>query len=117
MRGKLDWSSIHLFKNAHRTEAADEFPLTAAALEAVDLVRIDGTPMEAFFSRLIPGAYSAALRPSPIRLTVHLPLIVPEDCGIRVGDVTHHWIEGKIVAFDDSFDHEAWNNAPTIAWC
>lgn len=114
LRGKLDWSSIHLFKNAQRTISAEKFPVTVSALEAVDLVRIDGTPMEAFFSRLIPGAH---IPPhyglTNTRLTVHLPLIVPDDCGIRVGDVTHHWIEGKIVAFDDSYDHEAWNNAPT----
>lgn len=114
LRGKLDWSSIHLFKLAQKTPAAANFPRTVAALEAVDLVRIDGTPMEAFFSRLRPGAH---IPPhyglTNTRLTVHLPLIIPDDCGIRVGDVHHHWTEGKIVAFDDSYDHEAWNNAQT----
>lgn len=46
-------------------------------------------------------------------LRCHLPLIVPssKDCAIRVGDKTHHWQEGKLVIFDDSFEHEAWNNS------
>ncbi len=46
-------------------------------------------------------------------LRCHLPLIVPdsEKCAIRVGEETHHWQEGKLVIFDDSFEHEAWNKS------
>lgn len=44
-------------------------------------------------------------------LRVHLSLIIPEgDTGIRVGNITKKWQEGKLLIFDDSFDHEAWNN-------
>lgn len=114
LRGRLDWSSIHLFKDAAEMPAAAKFPKTVAALQEVDLVRIDGVPLEAFFSRLKPGAH---IPPhyglTNTRLTVHLPVIVPGDCAIRVGDALCRWTEGKIVAFDDSYDHEAWNRAPT----
>lgn len=46
-------------------------------------------------------------------LRCHLPLLVPdiEQCGIRVGDEIHHWMEGELVVFDDSFEHEAWNRS------
>ena len=46
-------------------------------------------------------------------LRCHLPLVVPEGnlCGIRVGDMVHHWKEGELVIFDDSFEHEAWNDS------
>ena len=46
-------------------------------------------------------------------LRCHLPLIVPNpaDCGIRVGNETRHWEEGKLLIFDDSFEHEAWNKS------
>jgi aspartate beta-hydroxylase len=44
-----------------------------------------------------------------IRLTVHLPLIVPPDCGFRVGSETREWIPGKAWVFDDTIEHEAWN--------
>ncbi|MDF2451647.1 MAG: aspH [Bacteroidota bacterium] len=45
-------------------------------------------------------------------LRCHLPLIVPDEqlCGIRVGDEIRHWKEGELMIFDDSFEHEAWNN-------
>ena len=41
-------------------------------------------------------------------------LIVPENataCALRVGDQTRHWEEGKVMVFDDSYDHEAWNKS------
>jgi len=46
-------------------------------------------------------------------LRCHLPLMVPEGekCALRVGDKTHYWKEGELVIFDDSFEHEAWNDS------
>lgn len=112
LRGRLDWSSIHLFRDAIEMPAAVKFPRTVAALQAADLVRIENVPLEAFFSRLKPGAH---IPPhyglTNTRLTVHLPIIVPDDCAIRVGDTLCHWTEGKVIAFDDSYDHEAWNRS------
>jgi aspartate beta-hydroxylase len=45
------------------------------------------------------------------RLTVHLPLIVPPDCGFRVGSETREWIPGRVLVFDDTIEHEAWNRS------
>lgn len=42
---------------------------------------------------------------------MHLPLIIPEDCAIRVGNETRAWSEGECLIFDDSFQHEAWNRS------
>lgn len=46
-------------------------------------------------------------------LRCHLPLIVPagHHCSLRVGDETREWEEGKLMIFDDSFEHEAWNKS------
>jgi ornithine lipid ester-linked acyl 2-hydroxylase len=44
-------------------------------------------------------------------LRSHLGLIIPENCAIRVGNETRKWEEGKLIVFDDSFEHEAWNNS------
>lgn len=46
-------------------------------------------------------------------LRCHLPLIVPngELCGIKVGDEIEYHKEGKLIVFDDSFVHEAWNKS------
>jgi len=38
---------------------------------------------------------------------------LPEDaeaCRIRVGDDVRHWEEGKSLIFDDTFNHEVWND-------
>jgi aspartyl/asparaginyl beta-hydroxylase (cupin superfamily) len=48
---------------------------------------------------------------SNIRAVVHLPLIVPQDCGFRVGAETREWEVGKAFAFDDTIEHEAWNRS------
>ncbi len=112
LRGSLDWSAIHLYQDAKATPMLERFPNTAKVLTAVDLARIDGVPMEVFFSRLRPGAHippHCGLTNS--RVTVHLPLIVPHDCEIRIGRDLHQWTTGRIFAFDDSFEHEAWNRS------
>lgn len=46
-----------------------------------------------------------------IRLTVHLGLIIPPDCGMRVGTESRQWEEGKCVLFEDTFEHEVWNDS------
>ena len=52
------------------------------------------------------GPYKGVLR-------YHLGLIVPQDaeaCRIRVGDDIRHWQEGESMVFDDTFNHEVWND-------
>jgi ornithine lipid ester-linked acyl 2-hydroxylase len=52
------------------------------------------------------GPYKGVLR-------YHLGLIVPRDaeaCRIRVGEDFRHWEEGKSMIFDDTFNHEVWND-------
>ena len=43
------------------------------------------------------------------RVVCHLPLVVPGDCALVVGGQKHEWREGEAVAFDDTYEHEAWN--------
>jgi len=52
------------------------------------------------------GPYKGVLR-------YHLGLIVPQDaeaCRIRVGEDLRHWEEGRSLMFDDTFNHEVWND-------
>ncbi len=52
---------------------------------------------------------------SNARLVVHLPLIVPENCGsLRVGFEQRAWRVGEALIFDDSIEHEAWNNSDEL---
>jgi aspartyl/asparaginyl beta-hydroxylase (cupin superfamily) len=45
------------------------------------------------------------------RAIIHLPLVVPSGCRFRVGGETREWREGEAFAFDDTIEHEAWNNS------
>lgn len=76
---------------------------------------------EVILSALSPGTH---VKPhcacSNHRLTAHLGLLVPPDqrpdsstpsCGIRVGGTCRPWKEGRVLIFDDSFEHEVWNDS------
>jgi ornithine lipid ester-linked acyl 2-hydroxylase len=84
-------------------------PQTAALL-----ARITGMK-SAFFSILLPrkhlpphrGPYAGVLR-------YHLGLAVPENCRIRVGDRAEYWREGRSLIFDDTFEHEVWNDSDEV---
>ena len=45
------------------------------------------------------------------RLLVHLPLVLPGPAGFRVGNYTRKWNIGEAFVFDDTIEHEAWNDA------
>jgi aspartyl/asparaginyl beta-hydroxylase (cupin superfamily) len=38
-------------------------------------------------------------------------IVIPENCAIRVADEIRGWQEGRVILFDDSFEHEAWNRS------
>jgi len=83
-------------------------PRTAAVLRAVPGLTT------AFFSILGPGKRLPA-HYGPYRgvLRHHLALVVPEPAGlsgIKVGNQTRHWAEGHSLVFDDTYEHEAWND-------
>jgi hypothetical protein len=42
-------------------------------------------------------------------VSVHLGLVVPPGCALRVAGEERRWEEGKCLFFDNSFAHDAWN--------
>lgn len=106
-----DWGAYFLFNHGKRVEKhCAACPATAALLEELPLVRIPGRAPTAFFSRLRPGTRIPPHHGATnTRVIVHLPLIVPPDCGIRVGNDVRQWVPGQALVFDDTIEHEAWN--------
>jgi len=107
------WGAYFLWNEGRREEAhAARCPRTCAALAETPQVDIPGRGPTAFFSIL-----DARTRIPPhtgvtnTRLTVHLPLIVPPACGFRVGGETREWKVGTGWVFDDTIEHEAWNDS------
>ena len=88
------------------------FPRTVAALEAWPRCDVPGCSPTAVFSILdAKTRIPAHTGVSNTRLIVHLPLIVPPGCGFRVGAERREWHPGKAFVFDDTFEHEAWNDS------
>jgi aspartyl/asparaginyl beta-hydroxylase (cupin superfamily) len=83
-------------------------PVTTSILEQIPGMKT------AFFSVLSPykhipthkGIFKGFIRS-------HLGLIIPGqagDCVMRIENEQINWKEGKVVVFDDTFEHEVWNN-------
>ena len=107
------WSAFHLIENgAPVPHAETRFPHTMDALARVPMPVIAARSPMALFSVLQPDTHipphSGMLN---TRLICHLPLIVPPDCSLRVGNDIRPVERGKLMIFDDSIEHEAWNRS------
>ncbi len=111
--GNPDWSAAFLWKNGQQVaENATRCPATMAALALAPQPNIEGRSPMALFSVLRPGMHipphNGLLN---TRLICHIPLIVPSGCRLRVGNETRSVEFGKAMIFDDSIEHEAWNDS------
>jgi beta-hydroxylase len=72
----------------------------------------------AMFSFLGPGKHLAAhCGPYAGVLNCHLGLLIPpnpSDCRIRVGQDLRSWQEGKMLVFDETQEHEVWNDSKHV---
>ncbi len=107
------WTSLWLWRDGARQDAVCErCPRTAALLESLPMCRQDGFAPTAVFSALQPHTHIPAhTGSSNVRLLTHLPLILPGPARFRVGNTVRDWKMGEAWVFDDTIDHEAWNDA------
>jgi beta-hydroxylase len=103
------WKTFFLYGYGFEAKLGVEMcPKTAALMREIPGMTT------AMFSILSPrkhildhrGPYKGVLR-------YHLGLVVPEDaesCRIRVGEDFRHWEAGESMVFDDTFNHEVWND-------
>ena len=107
------WSAFYLWKNGDAVaENAARCPRTLEALRDVPFSRTPNRSPSILFSLLKPGAHIPAHHGLVnTRLICHLPLIVPEKCRFRVGNEVRSWETGKAWLFDDTIEHEAWNDS------
>ncbi|MEA3015218.1 MAG: aspartate beta-hydroxylase [Sphingomonadales bacterium] len=107
------WSAWFFWEDGVRQEEnCARCPATAAVLEGLPMLDLPGKGPTALFSILEPRTrIPPHTGSSNVRTTVHLPLVVPKDCGFRVGSETRTFEAGKAWAFDDTIEHEAWNDS------
>lgn len=107
------WDAYFFYRHGERYDAhCASCPQTTALLDTLPLVRIRDHAPETLFSVLRAGTHILPHRGvTNTRVVTHLPLIIPDDCALRVGGETHVWQPGRCVTFDDTFEHEAWNRS------
>jgi len=110
------WSVYFLYEDGKRIdEHCARCPKTAAVLEKLPLVDIPNLGPTVNFSLLAPHTRIPPHTGSTnARLITHLPLIVPGKCYFRVGNETREWQVGKAWVFDDTIEHEAWNDSDQL---
>lgn len=107
------WTSYNLFESG--APVADRCRRTPHTMAAVALLPQPQIPLRS------PCAMYSLLRPhtripphtgiANFRLVIHLPLILPGQCWFRVGGETREWRLGEAWVFDDTIEHEAWNDS------
>ncbi|XP_039922202.1 aspartyl/asparaginyl beta-hydroxylase isoform X1 [Hirundo rustica] len=113
LREKGDWSQFTLWQQGRRNEnACKSVPKTCALLERFP--EATGCRRgQIKYSVMHPGTHVwPHTGPTNCRLRMHLGLVIPkEGCRIRCAQENRDWEEGKVLIFDDSFEHEVWQDA------
>jgi ornithine lipid ester-linked acyl 2-hydroxylase len=107
------WKTLFLYGYGYKTQLASTLcPVTTELVEQVPGM------VTAMFSILSPHKHIPAHRgPYKGVLRYHLGLVVPaqrESCRIRVGDELRYWEQGVGMIFDDTFEHEVWNDTEEL---
>ena len=107
------WNGYYFYRHGERrADNCQACPRTTGALDGLPLAHIREHAPEVLFSVFTPGTHLLPHRGvTNARLVGHLPLMVPEHCALRVGGEEHQWQEGRVVVFDDTYEHEAWNRS------
>ncbi|XP_014110599.1 PREDICTED: aspartyl/asparaginyl beta-hydroxylase isoform X2 [Pseudopodoces humilis] len=113
LREKGDWSQFTLWQQGRKNEnACKSVPKTCALLERFP--EATGCRRgQIKYSIMHPGTHVwPHTGPTNCRLRMHLGLVIPkEGCRIRCAQEYRDWEEGKVLIFDDSFEHEVWQDA------
>jgi len=107
------WTAFHFFESGKPVDArCRRAPKTLQAISRLPQAEVPLRSPAAFFSVLQPRTrIPPHTGVANFRLVVHLPLILPSQCGFRVGSETREWRLGEAWVFDDTIEHEAWNDS------
>jgi aspartyl/asparaginyl beta-hydroxylase (cupin superfamily) len=107
------WSVFYLWRDGKpQADHLARCPRTAQLLDELPLLDIAGYAPTVFFSILDAKSHIPAhTGVTNTRVIVHLPLVIPPGCRFRVGSTTREWRPGEAWVFDDTIEHEAWNDS------
>jgi aspartyl/asparaginyl beta-hydroxylase (cupin superfamily) len=107
------WSAFHLVRNgAQNPVNASRCPRTIVELAKAPAPGLRNRSPNAMFSVLKPRTrIPPHTGETNVRLVVHVPLIIPDNTGFRVGNDARSWRVGEAFVFNDTIEHEAWNDS------
>ncbi len=110
------WSAFFLWEDGVRNDAhCARCPKTATLLDTIPMLVMAGYGPTVLFSILSPHTHIPPHSSvTNTRLVVHLPLIAPPDCRFRVGNEIREWKYAEAWVFDDTIEHEAWNDSDQL---
>jgi aspartyl/asparaginyl beta-hydroxylase (cupin superfamily) len=110
------WSAFHFYEKGREiADRCERAPATMAAVRRLPQAEVDLRSPTAMFSVLQPHTrIPPHTGVANFRLVVHLPLVLPGHCGFRVGGETREWRIGEAWVFDDTIEHEAWNDSDQV---
>ena len=111
-----EWNAFFFYRHGERNdENCRRCPRTAAVLDSLPLIRLPRATPEICFSILTPGSHILPHRgDSNLRSVVHLGLVIPPQCVLKVAGEERSWAPGEVLAFDDTYEHEAWNRSDAV---
>ncbi|KAM7369559.1 hypothetical protein PAMP_010876 [Pampus punctatissimus] len=116
LREKGEWGQYTLWQQGRKAgNACQGVPKTCSLLERY--TEATGCKRgQIKFSVMQPGTHVwPHTGPTNCRLRMHLGLVIPKQgCRIRCTNQTREWEEGKVLIFDDSFEHEVWQDAESF---
>ncbi|HET9626067.1 MAG TPA: aspartyl/asparaginyl beta-hydroxylase domain-containing protein [Kofleriaceae bacterium] len=109
------WDAYFFFVDGERLAAHHAAcPRTSAVLAELPLDFVRDHGPEVCFSIMRPGAHILPHRGvTNARAVLHLGLDIPDGCALHLTGITElGWQVGACFAFDDTYEHEAWNRSP-----
>ncbi|XP_049880385.1 aspartyl/asparaginyl beta-hydroxylase isoform X3 [Pectinophora gossypiella] len=111
LKERGEWSQMDLFVRGQEIPGrCKRAPVTCSIIRA-EPAAAGCRRGQIKFSAMEPGTHVRPhVGPTNCRLRMHLGLSNTKDTYIRVDQETRQWQEGKVLLFDDSFEHEVWHN-------
>ncbi|KAK3088658.1 hypothetical protein FSP39_022013 [Pinctada imbricata] len=115
LREKGDWKQFTLYARGKKVEKnCARVPKVCDLIDKIPDAK-GCTRGQVKYSVMHPGVHVwPHCGPTNCRIRAHLGLKVPPGPKIRVAEETRQWKEGKIIIFDDSFEHEVWHDGKEL---
>lgn len=109
-----EWRQFTLYTKGQKGKDCDRTPKTCALVSKMTAAA-SCKRGQIKYSIMMPGTHVwPHTGPTNCRLRMHLGLVIPKTGNgtrLRCADETRTWEEGKVLIFDDSFEHEVWQDA------